>query len=149
MPGKKQGRKKRVKENQTKKKPLSKKKEKQKQKKEKLQKLQYNPSSEPEEEYKDRRKYYLAIALMNISQMLAEQGDLTWGGIVDPVTYEVVEDYWPGTGLQISEIDKSRINAASSVVFTGDPTVDFEYMKSFLPNMGGGVRKHRNSKGQN
>jgi len=83
---------------------------------------------------------------MNISQMLAEQGDLTWGGIVDPVTYEVVEDYWPGTGVPISEIDKSRINAASSTVFTGDPTLDFEYMKSFLPNMGGGKNNHRNSK---
>ena len=83
---------------------------------------------------------------MNISQILAEQGDLTWGGIVDPVTYEVVEDYWPGTGIPISEIDKSRINAASSTVFTGDPTLDVEYMKSFLPNMGGGKNNHRNSK---
>ena len=140
MPKKKRERKKRVKDNQTKKKPLSKKKEKQKQKKEKLQ---YNPSSEPEEEFKDRRKYYLALALMNISQILAEQGDLTWGGIVDPVTYEVVEDYWPGTGIQISEIDKSRINAASSAVFTGDPTLDFEYMKSFLPNMKGGKNQNK------
>jgi len=146
MPGKKRERKKREKENQTKKKPLGKKKEKQKQKKEKLEKLEYHPNSEPEEEFRDRRKYYLAIALMNISQMLAEQGDLTWGGIVDPVTYEVVEDYWPGTGVPISEIDKSRINAASSTVFTGDPTLDFEYMKSFLPNMGGGKNNHRNSK---
>jgi hypothetical protein len=143
MPGKKRERKKREKENQTKKKPLSKKKEKQKKKREKLE---FNPKSEPEEEFRDRRKYYLAIALMNISQMLAEQGDLTWGGIVDPVTYEVVEDYWPGTGIPISEIDKSRINAASSTVFTGDPTLDVEYMKSFLPNMGGGKNNHRNSK---
>ena len=65
--------------------------------------------------------------------MLAEQGDLTWGGIVDPETYQVVEDYWPGTGLPISEMDKSRINAASSVVFTGDPTMDIERLKSFAP----------------
>jgi hypothetical protein len=147
MPGKKQGRKKLVKDNQTKKKPLSNKKKKQKKKREKLEKIKFHPKSEPEEEFKDRRKYYLAIALMKISQILAEQGDLTWGGIVDPVTYEVVEDYWPGTGIPISEIDKSRINAASSTVFTGDPTLDVEYMKSFIPTMGGGKNKHRNSKG--
>jgi len=115
---------------------LSKKKEKQKIKREKLQQIQqikYNPNSEPEKEHKDLRKYYLALALMNISQMLAEQGDLTWGGIVDPETYQVVEDYWPGTDVPISEMDKSRINAASSVVVTEDPTIDFERLKSFAP----------------
>tara|TARA_B100000683_G_scaffold276868_1_gene332572 strand:+ start:2193 stop:2756 length:564 start_codon:yes stop_codon:yes gene_type:complete len=112
---------------------LSKKKEKQKRKREKLQQIKYNPNSEPEKEHKDLRKYYLALALMNISQMLAEQGDLTWGGIVDPETYQVVEDYWPGTDVPISEMDKSRINAASSVVVTGDPTIDFERLKSFAP----------------
>jgi len=112
---------------------LSKKKEKQKRKREKLQQIKYNPNSEPEKEHKDLRKYYLALALLNISQMLAEQGDLTWGGIVDPETYQVVEDYWPGTDLPISEMDKSRINAASSVVFTGDPTMDIERLKSFAP----------------
>ena len=118
---------------------LSKKKEKQKRKRENLQQIQqiqqikYNTSSEPKEEHKDLRKYYLALALMNISQMLAEQGDLTWGGIVDPETYQVVEDYWPGTDVPISEMDKSRINAASSVVVTEDPTIDFERLKSFAP----------------
>lgn len=114
-------------------KKLSKKKEKQKRKREKLQQIKYNPISEPEKEHKDLRKYYLTLALMNISQMLAEQGDLTWGGIVDPETYQVVEDYWPGTDVPISEMDKSRINAASSVVFTGDPTIDLEHLKSFAP----------------
>jgi hypothetical protein len=127
-----------------KKKPLSKKKEKQKQKKDKLEQIKFNPKSEPEEEYKDRRKYFLALALMNISQMLAEQGDLTWGGIVDPSTYEVVEDYWPGTDVRISEMDRSRVNAMSAAVFTGDQTMDFEYMKSFLPTIGGGRGKKKN-----
>jgi len=136
-----------------KKKPLSKKKEQQKKKKEKLEKGKLgkkgtkenlenlNPISEPEEEFKDRRRHYLAIALLNISQLLAEQGDLTWGGIVDPVTYEVVEDYWPGTQIQISEMDRSRINAASSVVFTGEPTIDFEKLRTYVPFMGGDKNK--------
>ena len=76
--------------------------------------------------------------------MLAEQGDLTWGGIVDPVTYEVVEDYWPGTQIQISEMDRSRINAASSVVFTGEPTIDFERLRSYVPFMGGDKKIKKN-----
>ena len=69
---------------------------------------------------------------MNISQLLAEQGDLTWGGIVDPVTYKVNENYWPGTDIPIRNVDRSRINALSAAVFTGDQTYQFGGKKNDL-----------------
>jgi len=97
---------------------LSKKKEKQKKKKEKLM----FGKKKSKKKYTNLRKYYLTLALMNISQLLAEQGDLTWGGIVDPVTYKVNENYWPGTDISINNVDRSRINALSAAIFTGDQT---------------------------
>lgn len=115
-------------------KKLSKKKEKQKLKREKLLNIKYNPISEPSQEFKDYRKYYLGLALMNISQILAEQGDYTWGGVVDPNTYQVIEDYWPGTDIPISNYDRSRINSMSTAVFTGDQTMNFNKMVSYVPN---------------
>tara|TARA_Y100000996_G_C22057898_1_gene451950 strand:+ start:53 stop:448 length:396 start_codon:yes stop_codon:yes gene_type:complete len=70
-------------------------------------------------------KYYVNIALLNLYKLLYEQSDLTWGGIVDPYTYEVNHNYWSGTNDRISDYDKSRINAIAYTAFSGDPTWDF------------------------
>ena len=113
------------------KKKLSKKKEKQHEKRKKLQ--QKKSKIIPEKKFQDLKKVYLSIALMNISMLLAEQGDLTWGGIVDPVTYQVTEYYWPGTDIPINEIDRSRINMMSSNLITGDPTFDRQKLFNLLP----------------
>ena len=112
---------------------LSKKKQKQYDKRNKLSKLS-KVSNEINEHtnYQDLRKYYIAIALMNISQMLYEQGDLTWGGIVDPYTFEVNAEYWPNTDIKINDYDISRINAITSTLFTNDNTWDYQYMKSIV-----------------
>ena len=84
---------------------LSKKKQKQHNKRIKLAKLSRISKKDNtlEEDYQDLRKYYIAIALMNISQFLFEQGDVTWGGIVDPYTLTVEQDYWPNTNIKIND----------------------------------------------
>lgn len=117
---------------------LSKKKMKQKQKRDKLS-TQFNnppPSLLSEEEYINLRKYYMALALLNVSQLLYEQGDLTWGGIVDPLTYEVTADHWPNTDIKINDYDKSRINSISTTLFTNDPTWNYEKVNQYI-NKGG------------
>ena len=70
---------------------------------------------------------------MNISQFLFEQGDVTWGGIVDPYTLTVEQDYWPNTNIKINDNDKSRINSLTTTLFTNDPTWDLNNIKSYIP----------------
>ena len=114
---------------------LSKKKQKQHNKRIKLAKLSRISKKDNtlEEDYQDLRKYYIAIALMNISQFLFEQGDVTWGGIVDPYTLTVEQDYWPNTNIKINDNDKSRINSLTTTLFTNDPTWDLNNIKSYIP----------------
>ena len=113
------------KRNKSKKKKIySKKKQKQYDKKIKLSKK--NISKTNLDEKNNMNKYYITLALLNLSQILYSQGDLTWGGIVNPLTYQVDVDYWPGTNIKISELDKSRINAVSLTSFTGDSTWNYD-----------------------
>ena len=107
---------------QNSKKKYSSKKQKQINKRNKLLKIYRD---QPELDENNINKYYALFALINMYKLLYEQTDLTWGGIVDPYTYQVAIDYWPGTNQQISEYDKSRINAISYTLLTGDPTWKF------------------------
>ena len=120
---------------------LSKKKQKQLTRKKYLSKPKSKPKSK--KEYNLLYKNLLVLALFNISNIMAEYGDNTWGGIVNPETYQVVEKYWPNTNIEISEIDKSRINAISYTMITGDPTWDYNYMKSLIK---GGKKKRLTKK---
>ena len=123
---------------------LSKKKQKQLTRKKYLSKPKSKPKSN--KEYNLLYKNLLVLALFNISKIIAENGDNTWGGIVDPETYEVVEKYWPNTNIEISEIDKSRINAISYTMITGDTTWDYNYMKSLIKGGKKGKKKHLSKK---
>ena len=121
------------------KKKLSKKKQKQLSKKKYIKQI----CVKDDKKYDTMYKSYLNFALFNISKLMLEYGDCTWGGIVDPISFEVKQKYWPNTSIEISDMDKSRINAISHSMVTGDPVWDYEYMKSFIK---GGKKKSSKKK---